>query len=771
MSTGEPFVLEAPGIRPGDRVLGFHGVEEVDEPYRYLVSVRMRSDGVDALEDAVGDPVSLRCVDEPDAIHGLLVEVSVVEEEEGQTVVAVEIRPRWWRLVLTRHSRVFTDKSTPEVIELVLAEHGVAYDLQLGETYETREHRCQYRESDFAFLSRWMEREGIFYYFRHDGDAETMVICDGERSFGGPRGDAVPYRPRAVKDLSAGRSFSRFRPRSRLTTGAVALRGYDDCQPKLELRGEVEVPNRSQEVTVDHLANVRAPAEAERLAKVHAERVQNLGKRFLGHGQVYGLHAGHAFGLVDHPRDALNGDYVAKHLEIYANFIGDDDELAELLELPYGDEMRIEVDAQRADTPHRPDTTTPWPRIYGIENAIVDGAGESPYAQVDDRGRYKIRVLFDEADHGDGSASTWVRMAQPHGGENEGFHFPLRKGTEVMLSFMGGDPDQPLITGVLPNDVTPSPVTSKNAVENVIRTGALNELVMGDEGGKEFVHLATPHMATSIHMGEPDAEHHLEILTDGDAHTGIKGKLDEEIEGSKVQKVTGFVEKTHLSDETETIFGTGSYQIGGDKMSLVMNNEASVTIGNRSSVTIGNSASMTMGNSMSRTVGMTVSEFVGVSISNCLADSFSNVIGNRFSTIAGNSVSHTVGNSVSTFVGNSTSTFLGAQQSLTVADKTSITVGTDTSMTLAAKNFLTVGAETGITVAANTKINVATKTELNAAIELSLTAALGVAFKVGKVEEVPLKSETAKTSIMDEKLQLLQAEVSLLQASMLMLGK
>src|SRR5262249_48785269 len=137
-----------------------------------------------------------------------------------------------------------------------------------------------------------------------------------------------------------------------------------------------------------------------------------------------------------------------------------------ILDMPYDDEYRAEIVAIPSTVPFRPERRTPRPRIYGVEVALVDGPADSPYAQIDANGRYKVKIQFDESTLSLGNASTWVRMLQPHGGNPEGFHFPLRKDTEVMLLFQGGDPDRPFITGVAPNAVKPSPVVEANLTQN-----------------------------------------------------------------------------------------------------------------------------------------------------------------------------------------------------------------------------------------------------------------------------------------------------------------
>jgi type VI secretion system secreted protein VgrG len=154
------------------------------------------------------------------------------------------------------------------------------------------------------------------------------------------------------------------------------------------------------------------------------------------------------------------------------------------------------------------------PRVDGYELARVCGEAESEYAQIDEHGRYKCRILFDESDLVDGSATTFVRMMQPHAGSVEGFHFPLRKGTEVLLFFLGGNPDRPVIAGSVPNPLTRSPVTSANHTKNVIQTGARNRLEIEDLAGQERITLSTPYSNTFLRMGHPVEGHELTLHTD-----------------------------------------------------------------------------------------------------------------------------------------------------------------------------------------------------------------------------------------------------------------
>src|SRR5262249_39740951 len=160
---------------------------------------------------------------------------------------------------------------------------------------------------------------------------------------------------------------------------------------------------------------------------------------------------GYLFELEDHPREALNKKYLATRLEHRGVSRGaaSADEAA-LLEQETTEVYRVEIEASSASLPYRPLRGTPWPSISGQEMATADGPADSDYAQIDDAGRYHVKFAFDENKHDAGAASTVVRMMQPHGGNPEGFHFPLRKGTEVVVIFLGGDPDRPVIAGTVP---------------------------------------------------------------------------------------------------------------------------------------------------------------------------------------------------------------------------------------------------------------------------------------------------------------------------------
>jgi hypothetical protein len=212
---------------------------------------------------------------------------------------------------------------------------------------------------------------------------------------------------------------------------------------------------------------------------------------------------------------------------------------------------RVSVEAIPSSVQYREPRTTPWPRIHGFENGTVDGASTSQYAQVDDQGRYAIKMKFDEGPGKDGAASTWVRMAQPHGGGIEGFHFPLRKGTEVLVQYLDGDPDRPVIGAVLPNAAIPSPVTSGNNTKNVLQTGGSTRQEIEDLAGGQYVHTTTPVQNTGMWMGTDATSpggHNVEQYSGGSAGRSFGAYFDRFVGGTKSEHVVDEVTRNYDSN-------------------------------------------------------------------------------------------------------------------------------------------------------------------------------------------------------------------------------
>lgn len=547
------FSFSSSGLPDSTRVLGFRGTEALSRPYVFEIylSVPSEESGDIDLDDVVGAKGTLRAQREDDGeeylIHGVFSGIELVHQVGAGAMFHATLVPRFWELTQTLHSRIFTKKSVREIIEFILEDSGFSgddYALKLYSDYEPEEHVCQYQESDLDFISRWMEREGIYYYFEQGEDCEKLIITD-HRSFHEPlRKAPVPYHPVMGGDTNAGESFDSFMCRHKQLPAAVRLNDYDYNNPTLDVTGEASVSRSGFGEITMHGARFFTPGAGKRLATLRAEEMLARKVLYHGTGMAYHLRPGYIFELEEHPRAALNAEYLTVEITHVCAHATASPHIKKMFGAETNDVYRVELTAIPASTQFRAARTTPWPRIYGYENGIIEGDADSEYAQIDEHGRYHVKFMFDETDLKGNASSTWVRMAQPHGGGIEGWHFPLRKGTEVVLSFMGGDPDRPVVMAVVPNAHTPSPVTNGNNTTNVIQTGGRNRLELEDKTGSQRITMSTPTENTYLRMGALNDDHNFIGRTDGSALIFTGTHFDIEVTTFKTEYAGDFV--THL---------------------------------------------------------------------------------------------------------------------------------------------------------------------------------------------------------------------------------
>lgn len=557
------FTLESSSLPDGARLVSFRGVEALCRPYEIEVHFVVpdpqsfdMADMIGARGTLIGD---LGDGSAPFKRHGVFLSVKLLLARPDGALVQAVLGPRVAQLAMSQRSRLFTKRSVPQVFEDVFEEAGFTaadYDLRLRGTYDPEEHVCQYAESDLAFLHRWMEVEGLYYFFEHGDDEERMIVTD-DKSAHRPASQApVRYHPVAAHDASAGASFSSFTCQRVALPASVTVRDYDYARPTLEMVGSASVsPTGYGEVNI-HNGRFFTIDKGRRLARVRAEELSASEVSFVASGTVTHVGAGLTFTLEEHPMSSLNGEYLATRVSFEGTLSAATGEMRRLLGLQHEETFRSSVDAISSSVQFRPRRATQWPRVYGFEAGVIDGSSDSEYAQIDDQGRYLVKLKFDESDLKDGKASTWVRMMQPHGGGVEGWHFPLRKGTEVIIQFLGGDPDRPVISGVVPNAHTPSPVTAHNNTTNIIQTGGRNRLELEDRDGSQRFTMYSPTEETMIRLGAPNDKFNLKLYTKGNARTEVGGFSEIELRGSVTEHIHQFWDLSVQGDVKE-VFHSG----------------------------------------------------------------------------------------------------------------------------------------------------------------------------------------------------------------------
>ncbi|MCK5195997.1 MAG: type VI secretion system tip protein VgrG, partial [Desulfobulbaceae bacterium] len=250
----------------------------------------------------------------------------------------------------------------------------------------------------------------------------------------------------------------------------------------------------------------RTPEEGQELARIRAEELLCHEKLFHGESTIPFLRPGYLFELQNHYRDSFNQQYLTIELghegsQVGYLLAGIQEGLAKVEGQPYYRNSFVTIPS---DVQYRHPKTTEKPSFNGTINARIDAEGTGEYAELDDQGRYKVRLPFDLSGRNDGRASHWLRMAQPYAGTGHGMHFPLHKGTEVLLTFVEGDPDRPIIASAIPNPETASPVTAANQSESVIQTGGNNKIRIEDLAGSERIIMETPAADSWMRMGTPN---------------------------------------------------------------------------------------------------------------------------------------------------------------------------------------------------------------------------------------------------------------------------
>jgi type VI secretion system VgrG family protein len=493
---GRPFELEATVVLPGKKGVD---VEELVSGEMTLVFETKRSDR------DVPSQVFRR--------HGVVSECRDAWLDAEHTAYVITIVPRMWLCSLVETLDIFMGLSIPDIIRKKLSMFGFHEDkdfaMRLSGNYEPREFVVQFKETDLAFISRLCEHWGISFFFEFEDGRDVVVFTDHNGGF----------RPAAhggkASFTARGGDFgvTELERTTRAVPRRFVQRDYDYRHPATDLHGSAEMPDGLAGGIVEYGGHFRTEDEGAYLATLRAEQkraercVYDAATRLphIAPGTVLTVE-GHRRGDVELLVSEVH------HFAQQTTLLASDQPLQ-----PY----RNRVKAIDEAVTYRPPRRTDKPRVNGVLTGIVDAPAHGEYAELDSEGRYRIRFMFDTSGQGEGKASRPLRMMQPHTGAGYGMHFPLRPGIEVLITFMDGDPDRPIIAGTVPNPQTASPVTAQNAARNVIRTGGGNEINFDDKDGEQRIKLSSPHMNTVFQIGSPNAPEAGAMLSTGGAISNL----------------------------------------------------------------------------------------------------------------------------------------------------------------------------------------------------------------------------------------------------------
>ena len=578
----------AVGTPLGDDVLllrSFTFAEKLGRPF--IMFLDMISDTSDInFDDIVGHNVTVRLQkpsdDEPRYFNGYVSRFTQTGLSGRTTQYQAEVVPWLWFLTRTSDCRIFQEMTVPDIIKQIFRDHGFTdFEDRLSGSHPEWEYCVQYRETDFNFISRLMEQEGIYYFFEHENGKHTMVLTDSKGAHEPfPGYEEIPFRP----------PDTQFREREyvheitvsqEVQPGMYAHTDFDFKNTKKDLQAKSQIARNHAAPDFeifDYPGEYVEHADGETYSRARIEELQTSFEQVACASDARGIAAGCKFTLIDHPRDSFNKDY----LVIAFNVRGSTDEYDSAPSPAGGQAFQCDFTAIDFNTQFRTARTSPKPLIRGVQTAMVCGpSGEEIY--TDQYGRVKVQFHWDRYSAADENSSCWIRVSQSWAGKRWGGIFMPRIGHEVIVEFEEGDPDRPMITGRVYNGTCMPPYDlPANATMSAVKSnsskggGGFNEIRFEDKKGEEqiFIHAEKNE---DIRVKADRFE-----WTGNNRHLIVKKEKFEHVEENRHE----LIDLDHMEEigvdrhlkvkgkEVKEVIGTNSFTVGGDVIEVFKANHS-----------------------------------------------------------------------------------------------------------------------------------------------------------------------------------------------------
>ncbi len=666
------------------------GREELGRPFRYELEALSEKDDL-PIRDLLGTGVTVTLARRDGSeryLHGLVGRAEFLGTEGPYARYGLLLVPWLWFLGRRTDCRIFQDETVPAILEAVMTAWPIAdFAIELEGSYRPREYCVQYRESDLDFLSRLAEDEGISFFFRHRADGHTLVLFDGPGPCAAVPGyERIPYlapRPGARRERE---HLDGWRAAVEVRSGKAALEDFDFEKPRTDLLAvDADPPPHplADAELYDYPGGYRELAAGDARARLRLEEELAGHTGAIGTGNASGLACGARFELEGFPRRSENRSWlvVATEIELaserYRSATGE----------PEAEPFRCRVEVHELDRPWRPARRTPRPFVRGPQTAIVTGPpGEEIHC--DKYGRVKVKFHWDRHSREDDTSSCWLRVSQAWAGAGWGAMHVPRIGQEVIVDFLEGDPDRPIVTGRvynalamppwgLPADATRSGIKSDSSKGG----GGSNELSFEDKKGSEQVYL--------------HAQKDEDIVVENDKTELVKHNETIEIGNDRSEKVG--------HDETLWVGNDRKREVVVDETVRVGSNQA-ITVGADQTITVGGNRADMVGGNESRTVARNQEQTVGTTRKITVGAAQAHRIGADDSWVVGGSRSETIAGDESLRVGGARDTSIGKDDSLKVARNLIVQVGDSLQLTAGEDGTLTIGKNLAVTAGESIEI-------------------------------------------------------------------
>ncbi|MBN3840234.1 type VI secretion system tip protein VgrG [Burkholderia aenigmatica] len=677
------FTLDSPH---GD-ALKFHtldGSDELGRLFEFRIEALADSHSL-SLKDMLGKPVTVR-IEQQDLstryLNGIVARASLAGRR-AERYYGYELIVRPWLWLATRRSdcRIFQNKTVPEIVQEVLSTYGFPIENHLAESYVPRDYCVQYNETDAAFVSRLMEFEGIYFWFRHAEDTHTLMLGDAMSSHTVlPGYETIPYIARDRTAIADEEHIDGWLPAQEVSVGRHQTTDYDYTKPRADLSSQKVDPrghDHDSFASFEWPGGYRDDAPGAHYSRVRLEEQQAEHERANADTDVRGVAPGYLFTLENCPRADQNREYLIVRCQYrfqenaYASDQGAEAVVHQTMML-----------VQPSSLPYRSPRDTPRPRTNGPQTATVVGPpGEEIW--TDQYGRVKLQFRWDRYGQSNQDSSCWVRVSSPWAGGGFGAVQIPRVGDEVVVDFLNGDPDEPIVTGRvfngekmppwgLPGSATQSGLLSRSSPGGT--TDHANAFRFEDKKGAEQLWMH----AERNFDAETEADHSLSV---GNNHTHTVGNDETMQVKNNRQRSVGQNETVNIGKSRVAQIGVDeTHGVGGNRTRTVGKNET-VTISANRDATIGGVHTETVVKGKTETIGEAKTLNVGKmyqttsqDMKTLVASAHTEEIGTRTSTIA-KAHTHTVGGEHTVNVGANHTTNVQHQVTVNAGDQLSLVCG------------------------------------------------------------------------------------------------
>ncbi len=497
---------------------------------------------------------------QPRYFNGKITEVNLQGTELNGVRYAVyllKIESDLWPLLRDRNQRIFQNQRAPDIIKTVLAGYGVKTEDRLTGEYRSWEYCVQYQESSYSFISRLMELEGIYFFFRHEADSHTLVLmdtADSHQPFSGY--EVIPYHTSQSGGTTSEEGIGQWAISDRVTPGLYSIDDYDFRKPNAWMFQARENPASPSPGQIDYYewpGRFVDHQHGEFYARIRQEEWQAEQQRIDAAGTALGITPGYTFALGNPPYKGGSSEY----LVVSAAYTLEENSYAS--GSATNSVHHINFVVIPAETTFRTAQRTEWPRTHGPQTARVVGPkGESIW--TDRYGRVKVKFHWDRQAKGDDTSSCWVRVSSAWAGQGFGGVQIPRVGDEVVIDFINGDPDRPIITGRVYNEASMPPW---ELPADSTRMGFMTRSKDGSKDNASYLFFEDRQGSESVDL---HSEKDMTVSVENDQNVSIDGTRTTVIKKEQKDDVTGDAtfyyqqKRTTTVDNTETnTFNNGEH--------------------------------------------------------------------------------------------------------------------------------------------------------------------------------------------------------------------